>query len=121
MNIYIILSHLSSADEKDKDEDLEFKVTHAPSRPKRLDAKVIRFQNNKEKWMAVVGLLDGRPYEIFTGKIEDVFVLPQSVEYGWVVKNKKEDGSSQYDFQYEDKEGYKITFGGLSRSFDKEF
>ena len=50
----------------------------------------MNLSNNKEKWMAVVGLLDGRPYEIFTGKIEDVFVLPQSVEYGWVVKNKKE-------------------------------
>ena len=112
---------LVSTDENSQEDDLEFKVNHAPSRPKRLDAKVIRFQNNKEKWMAVVGLLDGRPYEIFTGKIEDVFVLPQTVEYGWVVKNKKEDGTSQYDFQYEDKEGYKITFGGLSRSFDKEF
>jgi ribonucleoside-diphosphate reductase alpha chain len=99
----------------------EFSVNHAPSRPKRLDAKVIRFQNNKEKWMAVVGLLNGRPYEIFTGKIEDVFVLPKGVEYGWVVKNKREDGTSQYDFQYEDKEGYKVTFGGLSRSFNKEF
>ena len=112
---------LVSTDENSQEDDLEFKVNHAPSRPKRLDAKVIRFQNNKEKWMAVVGLLDGRPYEIFTGKIEDVFVLPQTVEYGWVVKNKKEDGTSQYDFQYEDKEGYKVTFGGLSRSFDKEF
>ena len=71
--------------------------------------------------MAVVGLLNGKPYEIFTGKIEDVFVLPQSVEYGWVIKKKREDGSSQYDFQYEDTEGYKVTFGGLSRSFDKEF
>ena len=112
---------LVSTDENSQEDDLEFKVNHAPSRPKRLDAKVIRFQNNKEKWMAVVGLLDGRPYEIFTGKIEDVFVLPQTVEYGWVVKNKKEDGTSQYDFQYEDKEGYKVTFGGLSRSFNKEF
>ena len=114
---------LVSSDDKGgkEEENNEFGVTHAPSRPKRLDAKVIRFQNNKEKWMAVVGLLNGKPYEIFTGKIEDVFVLPQSVEYGWVIKKKKEDGSSQYDFQYEDTEGYKVTFGGLSRSFDKEF
>ena len=114
---------LVSADDKKEDvlENSEFKETKAPSRPKRLDAKVVRFQNNKEKWIAVVGLLNGRPYEIFTGKTEDVFVLPQSIEYGWVIKNKREDGATQYDFQYEDKEGYKITMGGLSRSFDKEF
>ena len=114
---------LVSADEK-KDavlENSEFRETKAPSRPKRLDAKVVRFQNNKEKWIAVVGLLNGRPYEIFTGKTEDVFNMPTAVEYGWIIKNKREDGSSQYDFQYEDKEGYKVTMGGLSRSFDKEF
>ena len=102
-------------------ENTEFKETRAPSRPKKLDAKVVRFQNNKEKWIAVVGLMNGRPYEIFTGKTEDVFVVPQAVEYGWVIKTKKEDGRTQYDFQYEDREGYKITMGGLSRSFDKEF
>lgn len=114
---------LVSADEK-KDavlENSEFRETKAPSRPKRLDAKVVRFQNKKEKWIAVVGLLNGRPYEIFTGKTEDVFNMPSAVEYGWIIKNKREDGSSQYDFQYEDKEGYKVTMGGLSRSFDKEF
>ena len=107
--------------ENDVLENAEFKETKAPSRTKRLDAKVVRFQNNKEKWIAVVGLLNGRPYEIFTGKTEDVFNVPASVEYGWVIKNRREDGSTQYDFQYEDKEGYKITMGGLSRSFNKEF
>jgi len=115
---------LVSADDKGKAdvlENSEFRETKAPSRPKRLDAKVVRFQNNKEKWIAVVGLLNGRPYEIFTGKTEDVFSVPSWVEYGWIIKNKREDGSSQYDFQYEDKEGYKVTMGGLSRSFDKEF
>ncbi len=115
---------LISADDKGKAdvlENSEFRETKAPSRPKRLDAKVVRFQNNKEKWIAVVGLLNGRPYEIFTGKTEDVFSVPPWVEYGWIIKNKREDGSSQYDFQYEDKEGYKVTMGGLSRSFDKEF
>jgi ribonucleoside-diphosphate reductase alpha chain len=114
---------LIAVDDKKDDvlENTEFKETRAPSRPKRLDAKVIRFQNNKEKWIAVVGLLNGRPYEIFTGKTEDVFNMPSAVEYGWVIKNRREDGSSQYDFQYEDKEGYKVTMGGLSRSFDKEF
>ena len=114
---------LVSVDEKKDDvlENTEFKETKAPSRPKRLDAKVVRFQNNKEKWIAVVGLLNGRPYEIFTGKTEDVFNMPAAVEYGWVIKNRREDGFTQYDFQYEDKEGYKVTMGGLSRSFDKEF
>lgn len=115
---------VSSKEEKnDSKEKSEFKETHAPSRPKRLDAKVLRFQNNKEKWIAVVGLLNGRPYEIFTGKTEDVFVLPQAVEYGWVIKTKKDDSDkgTQYDFQYEDKDGYKITMGGLCRSFNKEF
>ena len=114
---------LVSTEEKKDDvlENTEFKETKAPSRPKRLDAKVVRFQNNKEKWIAVVGLLNGRPYEIFTGKTEDVFNMPVSIEYGWVIKNRREDGSSQYDFQYEDKDGYKVTMGGLSRSFDKEF
>lgn len=114
---------LVSAEEKKEDtlENIEFKETKAPSRPERLDAKVVRFQNNKEKWIAVVGLLKGRPYEIFTGKTEDVFNMPVAVEYGWVIKTRREDGSSQYDFQYEDKEGYKVTMGGLSRSFEKEF
>jgi len=115
---------LVSPDDKGKVDVLdnsEFKETKAPSRTKRLDAKVVRFQNNKEKWIAVVGLMNGRPYEIFTGKTEDVFNMPAAVEYGWVIKNKREDGSTQYDFQYEDKEGYKVTMGGLSRSFDKEF
>ena len=114
---------LVSTDENKEEvlENAEFKETKAPSRPERLDAKVVRFQNNKEKWIAVVGLFNGRPYEIFTGKTEDVFNMPAAVEYGWVIKNRKDDGSSQYDFQYEDKDGYKVTMGGLSRSFDKEF
>ena len=115
---------LVSTDDKGKGdvlENTEFRETKAPSRPKKLDAKVVRFQNNKEKWIAVVGLMNGRPYEIFTGKTEDVFNMPAAIEYGWVIKNKREDGSTQYDFQYEDKEGYKVTMGGLSRSFDKEF
>jgi len=114
---------LISADEGKNNvlENTEFKETTAPSRPKKLDAKVVRFQNNKEKWIAVVGLLNGRPYEIFTGKTEDVFVVPQAVEYGWVIKNRVAKDKTQYDFQYEDKEGYKVTMGGLSRSFEKEF
>lgn len=104
----------------DKKEDTAFKETKAPSRPKILEAEVIRFQNDYEKWVAIIGLLNGRPYEIFTGRAEGIF-LPTWVEKGWVIKNKTEKGRTRYDFQFEDKEGYKITMEGLSRTFDKEF
>ena len=93
----------------------------APKRPKILDAEVMRFVNNYEKWIAVVGLLDGRPYEIFTGK-EEAFSIPASVTKGKVIRIKeKETEKSIYNFQFEDKDGYKITMEGLSRSFDKEY
>lgn len=95
--------------------------TEAPKRPKKLEADVVRFQNDYEKWIAVVGLIDDRPYEIFTGKMEDSFNLPVSVEKGWVIKNKDESGASRYDFQYVDRDGYRTTIEGLSRSFNKEF
>ncbi len=95
--------------------------TAAPRRPKRLEAEVIRFQNNHEKWIAVVGLLDGRPYEIFTGRAEDTFILPSYVKKGWVIKEKDEKGNNRYDFQFLDKDGYRITIEGLSRSFNKEY
>ena len=99
----------------------EFKETKAPSRPKILDADVVRFQNDHEKWIAVVGLLDGKPYEIFTGKADNFF-LPQWVNKGWVIRNKPEEGEhARYDFQFKDKDGYKVTSEGLSRLFDKEF
>ena len=98
-----------------------FDITTAPKRPKKLAADVIRFQNDYEKWMAVVGKIDGRPYEIFTGRLEDSFNLPPFVEEGWVIKNKTEEGENRYDFQFIDKEGYRTTIEGLSRSFNKEF
>ena len=94
--------------------------TNAPKRPEKMEADVQRFQNNHEKWIAVVGLLNGRPYEIFTGRAEDSFFLPSWVEKGSVIKRKTEDGKSHYDFQYSDKDEYKVTIEGLSRSFDKE-
>jgi ribonucleoside-diphosphate reductase alpha chain len=97
----------------------EFTETVAPARPKKITAEVIRFLNNHEKWIAVVGLLNGKPYEIFTGKAEDSFYLPLWIEAGWVIKNKH-NKKSRYDFQYLDKEGYRVTIEGLSRSFDKE-
>ncbi len=98
-----------------------FLTTYAPKRPKKLETEIIRFQNNHEKWMAFVGLLDGRPYEIFTGKAEDIFILPPYVDHGWVIKEKDNEGNNRYDFQFADKDGYKVTMEGLSRSFDKEY
>jgi ribonucleoside-diphosphate reductase alpha chain len=100
----------------------KFPETNAPPRPKSLDADVVRFMNNNEEWVAVVGLLNEKPYEIFTGKAEGFF-LPQWVEKGQVVKNKKKDNrkTTQYDFHFEDQDGYKIIMEGLSRQFNKEF
>ncbi len=90
-------------------------------RPNKIEAEVIRFHNESEKWLAVVGLIDGRPYEIFTGKMKDAFNLPQWLEKGWVIKSKDSNKQARYDFQYMDRDGYKITIEGLSRSFDKEY
>jgi ribonucleoside-diphosphate reductase alpha chain len=106
--------------DKKKEDSTEFKETSAPPRPKRLEAEIVRFQNDYEKWIAVVGLINGRPYEVFTGKAEDFF-LPPFVQKGWIIKNKTEKDESRYDFQFEDKQGYKVTIEGLSRMFDKEF
>lgn len=93
------------------------------TRPKSLEADVVRFQNNKEKWVAFVGLLDGRPYEIFTGLLdeEEGIMLPKTVESGHIVKNIDENGNKRYDFQFENKRGYKVTMEGLSEKFDKEY
>ena len=92
-------------------------------RPKVLEADVVRFQNNKEKWVAFVGLLDGHPYEIFTGLQDDDegILLPKSVTCGRIIKNVDEDGTKRYDFQFENKRGYKTTIEGLSEKFNKEY
>ncbi len=112
---------LVSNDNNKEAKEHEFKETKAPSRPKRLEADVVRFQNDYEKWIAVVGTYDGKPYEIFTGK-SDSFYLPQWVNKGWVIRNKPEEGErARYDFQFVDKDGYKVTVEGLSRLFDKEY
>jgi len=95
-------------------------VYNPPKRPKKIEADVIRFQNEYEKWLAVVGFVNDKPYEIFTGKMEDSFNLPTFVNKGWVIKSKTDRGS-RYDFQYIDKDGYRTTIEGLSRSFDKEY
>ena len=92
-------------------------------RPKVLEADVVRFQNNKEKWVAFVGLLNGHPYEIFTGLQDDEegIVLPKSVTRGRIIKNYDEAGVKHYDFQFENKRGYKMTVEGLSERFNKEY
>lgn len=111
---------LVTNDKKENKEEPTFKETQAPTRPKRLEAEIVRFQNDYEKWIAVVGLLDGKPYEVFTGKADD-FYLPPWVNTGEVVRYKEEGQRARYDFQFTDKQGYKVTIEGLSRSFDKTF
>ena len=92
-------------------------------RPQVLECDVVRFQNNKEKWVALVGLLDGYPYEIFTGLQDDEegILLPKTVTKGKIVKQMNPDGSKRYDFQFENTRGYKITVEGLSEKFNPEY
>lgn len=93
------------------------------SRPEVLECDVVRFQNNKEKWVAFVGLMHNQPYEIFTGLMDDEegILLPKSVTKGSIIKAKNPDGSHRYDFQYHNKRGYKTTVEGLSGKFNKEY
>ncbi|MGB5228682.1 MAG: adenosylcobalamin-dependent ribonucleoside-diphosphate reductase [Eudoraea sp.] len=92
-------------------------------RPQVLEADVVRFQNNKEKWIAFIGLIDEQPYEIFTGLAddEDGILIPRWVNDGLIIKNRDEDGTSRYDFQYKNKRGYKTTIEGLSHKFNPEY
>ena len=92
-------------------------------RPKSLDCDVVRFQNNKEKWVAFVGLLDGYPYEIFTGVLddEDGIALPKTVVKGHIIKSIDDEGNKRYDFQFENRRGYKTTIEGLSEKFNKDY
>ncbi len=103
-----------------KDEKDDFRDSIAPARPKTIDADIIRFQNNYEKWIAVIGKINDKPYEVFTGKAED-FYLPPYVESGWVTKVKKKGERTRYDFEFNDKQGYRIVLPALSRSFEQEF
>ena len=99
----------------------QFGETKAPKRPKKLDAEIVRFKNNKEDWIAVVGMYEGRPYEIFTGRASN-FLLPATVEKGWVIRVKEQgDEHARYDFQFLDPDGYKVTIEGLSRTFKQEY
>ena len=110
---------LISKDDKEKVADL---CDHsAPKRPEELKANIVRFQNDHEQWLAFVGLLADRPYEIFTGRAEDAFALPVYVDGGWIIKSRDKEGKSRYDFRYVDKQGFHVTIEGLSRSFNKEY
>ena len=107
--------------EKKKEEP---KANEVPSnkRPKSIAADILRFKNGKEDWIAFVGLQEGRPYEIFTGKLEeDAMYIPPKITSGQIIRVREEDGSKRYDFQYKDRYGYTNTIGGISRLFDEEF
>ena len=114
-----------------KDNNMEQQHMDAPCkhpevtevRPKELECDVVRFQNNKDKWVAFVGLLNGYPYEIFTGLQDDEegIMLPKSVTKGKIIKQVNEDGTKRYDFQFENKRGYKTTVEGLSEKFNPEY
>ena len=112
---------ISAKDKKEIPECKRPEVTEV--RPKVLEADVVRFQNNKEKWVALVGLLDNVPYEIFTGLLDDDegIMLPKTVVKGRIIKNYDENGNKHYDFQFENKRGYKTTIEGLSEKFNKEY
>ena len=106
---------------KDVEQSLRPEVTEV--RPRELECDVVRFQNNKDKWVALVGLLDGYPYEIFTGLQDDEegIMLPKTVTHGKIIKQVNADGTKRYDFQFENKRGYKTTVEGLSEKFNPEY
>ena len=126
-----VMISVSKKDKKPAKEEAHAVETPAPLplptvtevRPKELVCDVVRFQNNKEKWVAFVGLLDGYPYEIFTGLQDDDegIVLPKTVTKGKIIKQTNEDGTHRYDFQFENKRGYKTTVEGLSEKFNPEY
>jgi len=114
---------LIASDDK-KEEHAEATEKPFPTkRPQVLEADVVRFQNNKDKWIAFVGLIDGRPYEIFTGLADDEegISLPRWVNNGVILKSRDEEGKSRYDFQFKNLRGYKTTIEGLSHKFNPEF
>ena len=115
---------IANDEEKEKKEEDCFELPQVvTSRPTELPAEIIRFQNNKEKWIAVIGLLNDRPYEIFTGIADedDGFLLPKRVTSGTVIKAYDEEGVKRYDFQFRNRRGYKITIEGLDGMFNPEY
>lgn len=122
-----VLESMASTKKSEATEQHENKIIRNPEhllkRPKELEADVVRFQNNKEKWIAFIGLVDGKPYEIFTGLAddEDGIFCPKSVNHGKIIKTYDENGRKRYDFQFINKRGYKTTIEGLSEKFNPEF
>ena len=119
-----VLVSVSKKEDEKKDEKrcVCFSISEY-ERPKELNCDIVRFQNKKEKWIAFVGLKDGRPYEIFTGIADDEegILLPKSVTEGKIIKTTDDEGNRRYDFQYKNTRGYKTTVEGLSHKFDKEY
>jgi len=114
---------LISTKEKEKEQNPDiFTENNAPRRPKRVECDIIRFMNKGEKWIGFLGLIENKPYEIFTG-LEDAISIPKYVENGEIVKvrNAEKDGHSRYDFHYIDKDGYSQEFKGLSRAFNRDY
>jgi len=111
------------SNENKKEDEQESLTTFPTKRPQTLEADVVRFQNNKEKWIAFIGLIDGKPYEIFTGLAddEDGILIPRWANQGLIIKNRNKDGTSRYDFQYKNIRGYKTTIEGLSHKFNPEY
>ena len=118
-----VLETMKKKAPKKGDESIIRAPEHLVKRPAELEADVVRFQNNKEKWIAFVGLVDGKPYEIFTGLAddEDGIFCPKSVSHGKIIKGMDENGRKRYDFQFINKRGYKTTIEGLSDKFNPEF
>ncbi|MDD2525972.1 MAG: ribonucleoside-diphosphate reductase, adenosylcobalamin-dependent, partial [Bacteroidales bacterium] len=116
-------SGILTAIEKPSEEKPKVSREIVTVRPKALEADVVRFQNNKEKWIAFVGLYDDKPYEIFTGiqDDEDGIMLPKNVNKGKIIKNYDDDGTKHYDFQFSNKRGYKTTIEGLNGKFNPEY
>ncbi len=121
--VLVSLSENDKKKEKEKQAHYMAEEEHILKRPKELEADVVRFQNNKDKWIAFIGLIDGRPYEIFTGiadEDEGIF-CPKSVNKGKIIKATDEHGVKRYDFQFINKRGFKTTIEGLSEKFNPEF
>ena len=118
---------LLATDNSKKKKEEEKAKTEAPvivtTRPRELEAEVIRFQNKKDRWIAFVGLLNGRPYEIFTGLADDEegIMLPKNISHGAIIKSYDEDGKKHYDFQFKNRRGYKMTIEGLDGKFNPEY
>lgn len=114
---------VAATEKKEKSEDCYELPQLVTSRPVELECDVIKFQNNKEKWIAFIGLLNGRPYEIFTGiqDEEEGIMLPKTVNSGLIIRNTTEDGERSYDFQFKNRRGYKTTIEGLNDKFNPEF